>query len=485
MNRPERASHNTAVPVSFVPSDKRHFVLIAAVLASALGFIDSSVLAIALPAMRDSLGAGLAEAQWFHNGYMLTLSACILAGGALADKFGLSRSFRSGITLFVVASCICATAANPTQMIIARLLQGLGAALMVPGSLAVISRAYPPEERGKAIGLWAACSALTTALGPALGGLALSTGGPEAWRLIFAINLPLGGLAVWLVWQFTTDTKRDTTQQVDAIGACLATLSLFLIALGLTQESLLLTLSGLPVAAAFIFHERRCAAPMLDLTLFTNRDFSAVNLATFLLYFGFNGVLFYLPMTLITGWGQSPLLTSLTFAPLTVFIALLSAKAGALAGSIGPRPLISLGAIVASGGFALLSVAITTEQFFTGVLPATSVIGFGVGCVVAPLSTAVMGAAPDSHAGSASGINNAVARMAGLFGVAALGLAAQAGYLGVSEGSFGAISSVASHKPAMISGFQAVTLLAALSAFLGALVAWFGLSPQASSSASQ
>jgi len=474
------------VPVSFVAADKRHFVLIAAILASALGFIDGSVLAIALPAIRESLSAGLAEAQWIYNGYMLMLSGFILAGGALGDKLGLGRSFAGGIAFFVAASVFCALAQTPDQMIAARVAQGLGAAVMVPGSLAAISRAYPRGERGAAIGLWAASSSLTTALGPMLGGMFLSFGGPEAWRMIFAINLPLGALAIWLIVANTRDAATDPAQKIDFAGAALASLAFFLIAFAFTQKTAGYGVAGLGVLAAFVWYERRIEQPMVDIGLFALRDFSSVNLATLFLWMGFQGVLFYLPMTLIAGWGQDALLTALTFAPMSVLIALLSPKMGKQADRWGPRPLIAAGALVIAAGFVGLSFAVALKTFWFGVLPSTALVGFGLALVVAPLTTAVVNSVPDAQAGTASGVNNAAARVAGLMGVASLGVLAQAGYL-ASGGleSFGAFSETEGHSAAMITGFQAVALASAAFALLSAAIIWLGMGAQASSSASQ
>ncbi len=486
MRNSKGASLATAVPLPFAAPERRNRVLIAAILASALGFIDGSVLSIAMPALRDSLGATLAEATWVHNGYMLMLSAFILAGGALGDRLGLGRSFATGIACFVLASLFCALAQTPLQMIAARLVQGLGAALMVPGSLAVISRAYPRAERGRAIGLWAASSALTTALGPLLGGVLLSLGGPEAWRLIFAINLPLGGLAIWLILHNTRDPQRDAGQRVDYLGALLASAALFFIAFAFTEMQLSYALLGLALGALFIWHEARCSQPMLELGLFRSRDFSAINAATLLLYMGFNGVLFYLPMTLVAGWKLSELIVGLTFAPLSLFIALLSPPVGRLADRIGPRPLISGGALVAALGFAALSLSIGSQSFWLGILPATCLVGVGFALLVAPLSTAVVNAVPDDHAGAASGVSNAAARVAGLMGVAALGVAAQAGYKAAGGAdSFGAFSASPGHGAAMASGFAWVGLLAAALALAGAVTAFAGMAPQASNSASQ
>ncbi|MEW9918565.1 MFS transporter [Marimonas sp. MJW-29] len=230
-----QASQAPAAPVfveGFCRPEARKYVLIAAILASAMGFIDGFIISLALPAMRQSLDATLIEAQWFHNAYMLTLSALILVGGAVGDRFGLARAFSAGIAAFVAASLLCAIAPDPTFMIAARALQGVGAALMIPGSLAIITRAYPREERGWAIGFWAAASSVTTALGPVVGGLALTLGGPEAWRWVFAINLPLGAVTIWIIWAKVGADPVRGGARLDWPGALLATLGLFALAWG-------------------------------------------------------------------------------------------------------------------------------------------------------------------------------------------------------------------------------------------------------------
>lgn len=463
----------------FCLPEHRRFVLIAAILASALGFIDGTIIAIALPAIRAGLGAGLAEAQWINNGYLLPLGALILLGGAFGDRYGLVRVFSLGIAIFVTASLACAAAPTPLFMIAARAVQGLGAAMMVPGSLALIARAYPAEERGRAIGIWAAAASITTAAGPILGGLLLSLGGPEMWRLIFAVNLPIGGLALWLILTKLSPDVPQPNHPLDWIGAALAVLSLGLIALGLTTASEGHGPVNLPVSAAgfaalggFLIHEARTTHPMIPLTMFRNRGFAAANGATFLIYFAFTAVVFYLPMTLITAWQLSELVTAATFAPLSVFIPLLSARAGALADRHGPGPLIAAGAGLMAVAYLGLIAAIPTEAFFTRLLPVTAVLGVGMGLLVAPLSAAIMAGVRDNLTGTASGINNAVSRVAGLVAVALMGsvLGRAYGAAGGTE-SFGVMSEAHGHAAAMIASFQGLSALCAGIAALACLTA--------------
>lgn len=480
-----RASQTTAAPV-FVPEfcapAARPYVLVAAILASALGFIDGTVVAIALPAMRLSLGADLVQAQWIHNAYMLTLSALILAGGALGDRLGLARVFGAGIALFVAASVVCALAPSAAVMIAARALQGIGAAIMVPGSLALIARAYPREDRGRAIGLWAAASALTTALGPILGGLALSLGGEEMWRAIFAINLPLGLLALWLLWAKVGADPARGTAAPDLLGASTATLGLLCLAWGLTQSGhgggavWGWLVAGGAFLALFLWVETRVNAPMMPLSLFANRVFSAANLMAFTLYSALSVMFFFMPMTFIAGWGYSEIDAAATFAPMSVFISLLSARAGRLADRFGPAPLLIGGSLITGAGYAAMGVFAAEQDLWRRILPAMGLVGLGMALVVAPLSSAVMGAVEEHQSGVASGVNNAVTRMAGLISVAAVGGLVSALYVraGGTE-SFGLPSETAGHAAAMTSAFAGLAYLAGVLCVLSAVIAWLGV----------
>jgi EmrB/QacA subfamily drug resistance transporter len=455
----------------------RRFILIAAILASALGFIDGTIIAIALPAMREGLGATLTQAQWINNGYLLPLSALILLGGALGDRFGVARAFRAGIVVFVAASLLCAIAPTPETMIAGRVLKGMGAAAMIPGSLALIARAYPRDERGRAIGIWAAASALTTALGPILGGVALSLGGPEIWRLLFAINLPLGALALWLLWRHVRQDPPGQPNPLDWPGALLISGALAALAYGLTATEGPIDWRPLSLAALafawFLWREARTPYPMIPLDLFRDRAFAAANLATFLIYFALSTVLFFLPMTLIAGWGTAEAIASAVFAPLSVFISTLSATSGRLADTFGPGRLIGAGALIVSVAFAGLALGVTTQNVWLGVLPATALMGLGMALVVAPLSTAIMTSLPEDRSGVASGINNAVSRVAGLIAVAVMGSLAATLYAGAGGvASFGAFSDSAGHAEAMTRAFSGLAWVTAILTGLGAALSW-------------
>lgn len=461
----------------FCRQGARRYLLLAAILASALGFIDGTIVAIALPAMRESLGASLAAAQWINNAYLLPLSALILLGGALGDRYGVARAFGAGIGVFVAASLLCAAAPTVETLIAGRALKGVGAALMIPGSLALIARTYPREERGRAIGIWAAASALTTALGPILGGLLLGAGGPEMWRILFAINLPLGALTLWILWRFVERDPAGPAAPLDWPGSLLIAGSLALLAYALSASesgpnAFALAVAGL-FLALFLWRETVARAPMVPLGLFRDPAFAAANLATFLIYFALSTVLFYLAMTLIAGWGVPEALASAVFVPLTAFIALLSPRAGKLADRHGAGPLIGLGGAVTAVAFAVLAIALPTGNLWLGVLPATALMGFGMALVVAPLSTAIMTSLPEERSGVASGINNAVSRIAGLIAVAVMG--AVAGTLYAENGgiaSFGVFSDTAGHETAMTRATAGLAWITSALTGLGALAAW-------------
>ena len=470
-------------PYTLCAPEGRKFILFAAILASGLGFIDGSMVAIALPGMRDSLVATLVQAQWISNAYMLTLSSLILVGGAIGDRFGLAKVFAFGISLFVVASIACALAPTPQFLIGARGIQGIGAAFMVPGSLALISRAYPPEERGRAIGIWAASAAITAALGPIIGGLALTYGGPETWRWIFAINLPLGGLALFVLWSKVEQDPAQPERGVDFPGGILATLGLGLIAWALTgaehgdlvdARALAYGGAGLAALGAFIWVEARSPHPMMPLDLFSNMHFTIANIVSFFIYFSFSTISMYLPMAVIGGWGITEIEASAAYAPLSFFIATLSGLAGRMADRYGPAPLLVAGSLVLAGGYTALSLVAHTQNFWGAVVPAMCLQGIGMALVVTPLSTAVMGSVESHKTGTASGVNNAVTRMAGLISVAAMGsvIAVTYGAEG-GGGSFGEFNDLPSHAAASNAAFARFATIAAVLCLISAVISLF------------
>ncbi|WP_367890153.1 MFS transporter [Rhodobacter calidifons] len=460
------------MPVSFCAEGDRRIILWAAILASSMGFIDSSVTSIAMPAMRAALGASLAQAQWINAAYLLAVSSLVLVGGAMGDRFGTARVFSLGILVFVAGSLACAVAMTPEQMIAARAVKGVGAALMVPGSMAMVSRAYPRAQRGRALGLWAAASTLTTALGPVLGGMFVTWGGEIGWRLIFALNLPLGLAALWLVQGRTPGDVGRPGVRVDLVGAGLATLGVGLMAWALTDATapVRVALAALASLAAFVAWEAVAPAPMLRLGLFRNRTLAVTNLVTFALYFALNGVMFYLPMTAVSAWGVTALEVTAAFLPISVLIGVMSAPAGRMADRWGAGPLMAAGSALVALAYAALWHFAPDGQFWAHVVPFTALAGFGLGLVVAPLTAAAMQGAEDGEQGAASGVNNAVARVAGLIAVALLGRMAAAAY-GPGGPGFGVTGDTAAHLAATGAAFGTVALTASGMAALAAVLA--------------
>lgn len=459
---------------------KPGFLLAAAVLASAMGFIDSSVTAIALPSIRASLGGTLAAAQWVQAGYLLALTSLILVGGAMSDRFGVVRMFQGGILAFMASSLLCAIAPSMPLMIAARALQGLGAAFMVPGSMTTVSRAFAKADRGRALGVWAAASTATTAGGPILGGLVLTMGGGEAWRAIFALNLPLGAAALWLLHRHATPDPGRPGTQVDLWGAALATVTLGAAAMALTEPTALAVPAALVAmfgAAAFLWVESRLPAPMIRLGLFRSRSFSAANLATFLLYIGLNGVGFYLPMTALSAWGVTPLGVTAAFLPISIFIAAFSSYAGKLSDRIGPGWPLTIGSLMVATAYALIATFAHTQDFWHLIVPFSLLTGLGLSLLVAPLTAAVMANAPEADQGAASGINNATARAAGLVAVALMGRIAALSYGRVTPAmpGFAVPYADAAHKVATTAAFAQIAATCAVMALAAAVVSAIGL----------
>jgi EmrB/QacA subfamily drug resistance transporter len=479
---------------SFCPKERRIYVLVAAILASAMGFIDGSVVSIATPAIRADLGASLADAQWVSNAYLLFLSSLLLIGGAAGDRFGVRNVFMGGIGVFVAASIVCALAPNPLFLILARAVQGLGAAFMVPSSLAIIAKAYPKAERGKAIGIWAAASSLTTILGPVIGGFVLTLAGDWSWRLVFAINLPLGGIALALLIFLVPADKPEEGRRLDLAGGALATVGLLLMALGLTGDqqvgstvmAIVLVVAGVVVLGIFLWWESRTKTPMLPLGLFRSASFSGAQALTFALYYSLAAITFYLPMTMIGGWGVTPAEVSLVLLPLGIALTILSPIVGTLSDKVGPGPMIAGGATIVAVSFLLMGLTAPLHNIWFVLLPINVLFGVGMGFVVSPLSTAVMTSVEDKDTGVASGVNNAVARVAGLFAVAIMGALA-AVVFEAALGQFAELDIFFGMKPegaldatadaarvaATDSAFAVIAYVCAGLSLLSAIIAWF------------
>ena len=457
-------------------------MLWATILASGVAFLDGTVVNVALPRIEADLGGGFATLQWVLDSYLLTLGSLVLIGGSLGDLLGRRRVFRWGIVSFGITSAACGLAPTAETLIAARAAQGVAAALMVPGSLAILSSVFAGEDRGRAIGLWSGLSGIVTAIGPFLGGF-LVDAHPSGWRAVFLLNLPLLGVAAWLTARSVPDLPGNRTaepllRQVDFLGAVLAVSGLALVVGPLIEFGRIGPVwtaagvsAGAAVLAAFVVVERRRAVtrrppPMMPPALFSIRSFSVANAETFVVYGALGSVLLLFTVGLQIGLGWSALAAGAAGIPITLILAAGSSRVGALLPRVGSRILLTAGPAVMTVGILLLATIRPGDTYLWPILPGIVIFGLGLVLMVAPITTTALGEIPIEQSGVGSGVNNAIARIAGLIAVAAIPLAA--GLAGTS----------ASSGADVFPGYTRAALVAAALTAAGAVLAWFGFTPE-------
>ena len=452
---------------------RKWLTLVATIVGASMALLDGSVVNIALPAIQRALHADAAATQWIVNAYLLLLGALVLIGGSAADLYGRRRIFVLGVVVFIVASIACGLSPNVAVLIVSRAVQGFGAALLTPASLAILGATFGEHERSKAIGIWAGAGALMMAAGPMLGGWLVDQ---ISWRAIFLLNVPLAIVAAGLALRFGCESSDPHAKQLDWSGGASVAIGLAAITWGLSaipasgfQDTTVLAAlgGGTTFLASFVVIEARLREQaMMPLSLYRSRNFLATNVLTLLLYFALGGALYYLPFGLIRLGGYSATQAGAAFLPFALIMGFGASFAGTIADRLGPRLLLTAGPIVAACGFAMLAFADLRRPYWVGVFPSMFLLGVGMAVTVPPLTSTVMEAAGEARAGVASGVNNAVARVAGLLGVAVLGVVLFATF---SYRLGGTISAQANEVLNAVMSGQAGTSAMAIAAFERAL----------------
>jgi EmrB/QacA subfamily drug resistance transporter len=444
------------------------WVLAVAVLGDVMILLEATVVNVALPTIGRDLGAGVAGLQWTLNGYVLTLAALILVGGSLSDIYGRRRIFILGVVVFVAASALCAAAATIALLVAARFVQGIGGALLTPGSLAIIDAVFHPDDRTRAIGAWAGLGAVAGAIGPTLGGYLTDA---VSWRAIFLINIPVGVFVVVAALRHVPETRDPTRGGLDLGGAALATLAIAGVCFalieasgGLTPAVIAASAAAVAASAAFVAVERRAKHPMLPLELFRSRQFGSANLLALVTYAALGGVIFLFVAFLQVTLGYTALQAGAATLPITVLLLTLSTPSGAIAQRIGPRIPLTVGAVVTGAGLLLMAQIHPGDRYFPAVLPSLIVFGVGLATLITPITATVLASVDSRHSGIASAVNNALSRLGQMIAVAALPLVA-----GLSGAAF--------EEPArMAAGFPVAMTVAAGVSFAAALLAWTTIS---------
>lgn len=433
----------------------------AVVLGSGIVFLDGTVVNVALPAIGDDLGTSLGGMQWTVNAYLVTLSSLLLLGGSMGDQFGRRRVFVIGLVVFTAASVLCGLAPSTGALVAARAVQGVGGALLVPGSLSILAATFHPDDRARAIGAWSGMAGVTSSLGPFLGGWLIDA---FSWRLIFFVNVPLAAIAVAVALRFVPETRAPVRQPLDLVGAGLVTVALAGISYAAIEQGastqVTAAVVGVLALVGFLVWEQRSSHPMLPLRVFRSRQFSGANLTTFAVYAALGAAFFLVTLRLQISLGYSAFEAGVSFFPFTLIMLWLSPKAGQLSQRIGPRIPMTVGPLTAAAAMVAFGQIQPGDRYATSVLPAVVLFGLGMAMTVAPLTATVLASVSDAMAGVASGVNNAVSRLAGLLAVAVL-----PGLAGIALSD--------SLADALDAGYATALRMAAALAAAGGAVAWF------------